>query len=1354
MHRYQKYTCFLFILILGLFSNLSAQSFRHLGIEDGLSQPSVMRIEQDGLGRMWFGTNEGVNIYDGTRVTTYKGYVSTADKGSLWLGNAVEHLKADKKGNMYIICNGNLFFYNLETDVFSQLTGDGLTTAIEIVGDSVIYAKNDSIYVVLGGIDKPKAFMKLPADLVNFLLADEGKLYIGTDKGLFVSDLNNLSAYTSVLSNEDIYNIVKISTEELWISSRMNGLYIYRNGNIHKVPVDKNGNGTIDRQVRQIVEDNNHTVWIGTFLGLQKYDISTGKFSTMDIPRYAGGLNHLSIFSLFKDRQGTIWVGSYYGGVNYFNPNKNSYFNYDYQASVGYDNYFSYIRSIVKDKHGRLWIGTDGGGISCINKQWQRVKHFTVDDKNSISHNNIKSLCYDEENDKLYVGMYLGGFNCIDVKTGAVKKYYSKDGGNKLYPSDVVYNLRKWKNYIILSSRKGIFKFDVSTDEFTSLPAMPDYCEFFDVDEKGMFYGYSSQYLITYSLLNPKHVEKIDLREHGVKAAVSSLLANKGNVYLTTLGGGLLCWNTREHKLFSQTTENSNIFSDYCYNIQFINSDKAILISDNGVMLYDETTGLYVNLELNNDRMFQFINGCGLYISGEDVYAGNTRGITCLQESDFYNEDIKKGALYFSSIQINNKLLKVNDETGILKRSVPFTERIDLEHNQNHVIISLATSDYLHSRIDIEYDYQLSGVDDEWVRTHNPQIQYANLNPGTYTLRIKEVGQTEVERTLVIHVASPWYDTWWAWLGYLSVLVIITVWQIRTRRNKQAMKLALEREIFVKEKNDESNREKLVFFTNISHEFRTPITLIANYTDKLINDTKDYPSIHRTIVKLRRNTLKLNSLVTELLDFRRFTQDQFMLRMGKADICLFIRNIYSSFADYAKTYQISYKFTANFDEITCWFDAVQLEKAFYNILSNAFKFTNEHGRIDVAVKQLDKNVVVTISDSGVGISKEDLKRIFDRFYQSDNGLIMKGSTGIGLALTKTIVEKHHGEIEVFSEKDKGSTFVVTLPYDRNVYENDPHISFVDENDVSSMIDSQETQKLGMINKDEMLEYASEASESAVDETSGVADSSILDADSETYTVLLVEDNEELLIVLKDLFEKYYNVETATNGKEALDLVHAKMPDLIVSDIMMPVMSGTELCMAIKNNIDYCHIPVVLLTALDGVPQSMEGFSRGADDYISKPFNADLLIVRVKNLLRNRKLIHYQFTKKPIEEIDLTCVREMDQDLLRKASSLIEERMDDIDVTLLCQELGISRSLLYVKFKSLTGMTPNNYIISMKLKHAATLLIQNKDISITEVCDRCGFNSPAYFSKCFKAQYSVAPMDYRKKHNDASADKQD
>ena len=198
MHRYQKYTCFLFILILGLFSNLSAQSFHHIGIEDGLSQPSVMRIEQDGLGRMWFGTNEGVNIYDGTRVTTYKGYVSTADKGSLWLGNAVEHLKADKKGNMYIICNSNLFFYNLETDVFSQLTGDGLTTAIEIVGDSVIYANNDSIYVLSDGIDRPKSFMKLPARLVNFLLADEGKLYIGTDKGLFVSDLNNLSAYTSV----------------------------------------------------------------------------------------------------------------------------------------------------------------------------------------------------------------------------------------------------------------------------------------------------------------------------------------------------------------------------------------------------------------------------------------------------------------------------------------------------------------------------------------------------------------------------------------------------------------------------------------------------------------------------------------------------------------------------------------------------------------------------------------------------------------------------------------------------------------------------------------------------------------------------------------------------------------------------------------------------------------------------------------------------------------------------------------------------------------------------------------------------------------------------------------------------
>lgn len=1319
MFKFQIYTCFLFILCLFFCSSVSAgkHSFHHIGMEDGLSQPSVMQISQDGLGRMWFGTKEGVNIYDGIRMTTFKGYVTTTNNNRMWFGNSIDCLKADKKGNMYIICDFNLFFFDLETNSIKQITTDNNTTAIEIVNDSVIYAKKDSIYWLNADQGHSTGLMKHDKGMVNILLADGKQVYMGTDKGLYVVDWYHSFTCTPILEQEDVYSLLKTSSKGLWIATRMNGLYIYHNGDTHKVPLGSKGNGVIDKQVRQMVEDDNRTIWIGTFSGLQSFDCNTEKFTKIDIPRYAGGLNHLSIFSLFKDNQGTVWVGSYYGGVNYFNPKIKSYFNYVYQTSTNADSYFSYIRSMVQDKYGRLWIGTDGGGVSCVNRQWQTIKHFSVNSKNPISHNNIKALCYDEVHDKIYVGMHLGGLNSIDVKTGSVKKYQM---GNHLYPSDVIFDLRKWGNYLVISSRKGVFTLDISTDEFKKLPLPSGYYVHFDVDENGMFYGIVYQHLIIYSLQNPKIFEKINLNPYGLNTAVSHLKINKGNVYLTTLGGGLLCWSTREHKLVSQTTENSNIFSDYCYGLDFIHPGKAILTSDQGIMLYDETTGLFTNLELK-DRRFRFINGCGLYVSDNEIYAGTTQGITCLQEADFYKEDIQETSLYFSSILINNKLLSVNDETGILQRSLPFTNRIDLKHNQNHIIIQLASSDYLNSQIDAEYEYQLSGESEEWIRMRTPQIQYTNLSPGTYTLRIKEAGETAAKKSLIIHIAAPWYGTRIAWSIYLLVLGLGTFLFIRNRRIKLALKISLEREIYEKKKNDETNHAKLVFFTNISHEFRTPITLISSYIDQLTQDTKDYSSIHKTVLKLRKNTLKLNSLVTELLDFRKFSQDEFMLHLSENDFYKFILNIYSSFEDYAGAKQISYQFTANKDDIIGWFDAVQLEKVFYNILSNAFKYTHHHGNIQVEVKQLDQEIVVSVSDSGIGIGKEDFTRIFDRFYQSDNALTITGSTGIGLSLSKEIIEKHHGRIEVFSEKGKGSTFIITIPYHRNVYEQDPHIAFMAENENDFPV--------------------------IVDEVKNINVKSDLETDQECCSILLVEDNEELLQVLKELFEKHFKVLTATNGKEALESVRSKMPDLVVSDVMMPIMSGTELCVAIKNNIDYCHIPVILLTALDGVQQNMEGFNRGADAYISKPFHADLLLARVKNLIRNRKLIHYQFYKKPIEEIDLTCVREMDQELLQKTGRIIEAHMDDIsfDIPQLCQELGISRSLLYTKFKSLTGMTPNNFIMNTRLKHAATLLLQDKTLSISEVCDRCGFNAPAYFSKCFKLQYNITPLDYRKKH---------
>lgn len=449
--------------------------------------------------------------------------------------------------------------------------------------------------------------------------------------------------------------------------------------------------------------------------------------------------------------------------------------------------------------------------------------------------------------------------------------------------------------------------------------------------------------------------------------------------------------------------------------------------------------------------------------------------------------------------------------------------------------------------------------------------------------------------------------------------------------------------------------------------------------------------------------------------------------MGK-----FLKEIYLSFSDYAHQSNIRYEFRCNPVEVICWFDAKQLEKVFFNLLSNAFKYTPEGGEIGITVTTDSGNVKIQINDTGCGISDSDSARIFDRFYQADNqqGTEQSPGTGIGLALTKSIVEKHHGTIHVESEVGKGSVFTVTLSLHINAYQQDEHVQFVDDApEVITMSEPLEEKKTVLPTDISMQE-----------------DNLLVNEEPEhERKLLLVEDNKELLQILQQLFEPFYKVYLANNGKEGLALTYEHKPNLIISDVMMPEMSGTEMCLQIKNNIDLCHIPIILLTALNTTEQNIEGLNRGADDYISKPFNAQLLLARANNLVRNRLLMQHQLRKQPLTEIDLTSINPLDQEMLRKTSQIIEEHIDDpdFDIPELCKGVGIGRSLLYSKFKALTGMTPNNFLLNYRLKHAATLLQQYSDLPIAEVSDRSGFSSPVYFSRCFKNQYGCTPQGYQR-----------
>lgn len=541
--------------------------------------------------------------------------------------------------------------------------------------------------------------------------------------------------------------------------------------------------------------------------------------------------------------------------------------------------------------------------------------------------------------------------------------------------------------------------------------------------------------------------------------------------------------------------------------------------------------------------------------------------------------------------------------------------------------------------------------------------------------------------------------------------------------------MSLEKERIEKEHIEEMNQAKLRFFTNVSHEFRTPLTLIISQVELMLQKNTIPPSLHNSIFRIRKHAQQMKLLISELLDFRKFDQNYIQLKLSEQSLNTFLEEVYLSFSAYASQKSISYHLKLLEQDISIWIDDWQMRKVLFNLLSNAFKHVPDKGEISILTSTTPDQVVIAVKDSGNGISKEEQERIFDRFYQADNrNKALHVGTGIGLALTKSIIQLHHGTIEVESESNEGSCFIEKLPKTRDCFEKDTEVVFLESPEKEPMVQENTIPDENFMKKDDFT-----------------FKTPLIDEREEKRKVLLVEDNMELLQVLKEIFSPLYQVVTAANGEEGLKQVFAEVPDLIVSDVMMPVMTGTEMCLKIKNNISLCHIPVVLLTALDTVDQNIEGLRRGADDYITKPFNAKILITRCNNLIRNRLLMQSRFAKDQILEINLLAANPIDKGFLDRVIKVVDKHIDneDFDIGMLCQELGMGRTLLHTKFKALTGMTPNEFILNHRLKIASLMLKNEPYLQVAEISDRLGFGSPRYFSRCFKNQYNVTPMEYRK-----------
>jgi len=621
--------------------------------------------------------------------------------------------------------------------------------------------------------------------------------------------------------------------------------------------------------------------------------------------------------------------------------------------------------------------------------------------------------------------------------------------------------------------------------------------------------------------------------------------------------------------------------------------------------------------------------------------------------------------------------------------------------------------------------YKLEGLDSEWnyADSEHRSVIYSNLSPNTYTFRLRAANSdgewNPEEATLVITINPPLYKTWYAYIFYLVVLITLIILSQRFIIQRVKAREQLKREMAARDRETVLHQMKMRFFTNISHEFRTPLTLIAGPLQEMLDNDSTLSTPTKNQLKLMKNNSdRLLRLINQLMDFRKVSQGNMHLSVRERNIISFIKRVSESFQGIADQKNINFTSQIDSKPLLVWFDAEKLETIIFNLLSNAFKYTPANGHISISLEaHKGKKITITVSDSGSGVPDEDKEKVFERFYQSEQNQHIGGAgTGVGLSLVKELVEMHHGNISIEDNVPQGATFVISLKANKSNY-----------------------------SADELIEEASETKEEVIDtaDLSTKITNPVLTESGDKPKVLIVEDQKDLRTHLSNILQNHYRVDEAINGVEGLEKASSSLPDIIISDVMMPEMDGFTFCDKLRNNVITSHIPIIMLTALDNVDSKQEGLEAGADAYVVKPFDKQLLVTQIQNLLTNRQLLKNRFNEQWdfVEEIATTST---DQQFVSRAVKTVEDNMSDanFNVSELVKKMSVSRTLLHMKLRELTGQSTSEFIRTIRLKQAARLLKQG-ELNVSEVTYQVGFNDPKYFSKSFKSLFGVTPTNFQK-----------
>jgi len=1247
--------------------------------------------------------------------------------------NNINKVIGNGNGKIYIQTPQGITEFDFLSEKFNALSNQRVE--IFYFNKMLFFAEKNILSIYNEATSENLLYFELPntSSIISSLYKSNDSLFIGTrNDGLYLLIKNKYLKH--IIPKANISEIFKDSYNNYWVGSWDNGVFKIQGKQQTNFRCSKDNAQFLSSDfVRCFSEDNLGNVWIGTFNGLNKYNRLTNTFSRYISNDNSGSLSHSSIWSLIKDEQGTIWIGTYFGGVNYFNPEYEIYTQYKPAKIENKGLSFPVVGMMTEDKENNLWICTEGGGLNKYDpksKTFKWYKHSSI--SNSISHDNVKALYYDENKGIMWIATHLGGLNKLNIQSGRFTTYLSKEGDSTTLPSNTLSRIIPYKDQLILATHHGVCIFNPKTgiskqlfkNQFKGslLKAVNDVF----IDHKGLLW-ISCYGLFSYNFTTNK-LKKYTANGNKKKYLSST---NITSIYEDSRHNLLICSDETGIDRYRYETDdfenfdmlNNGLLSDCVYNVLESTPGKLLVSTDNGLCLFNIDKKQFVNYSLKTVLPLSTINAMALYKTSDSVvFLGGVDGMISFHEKDLNFPEKPYKILPFKLI-VNGEEVLIKDKTKILSTSLTATREITLHANQSTFSIEFTTTNFISANKD-EMVYKLDGFSNIWttIRGQN-SITYTNLNPGSYTLIIKPGKKSNLYREfrLNIKVLPPFYKTIWAYLIYILILGLIVNYLniIYKTRIKLQESIKYEQERIKDIEN--LNQLKLRFFTNISHEFRTPLTLILGQLEMLLQVRSFAPSVYNKILGIYNNSLQLGELITELLDFRKQEQGQMKILASEDNIVDFLDEIYYLFLEYAKTRDIDFKFIHAVEPLNVWFDTRQMQKVVNNLLSNAFKNTKDGGSISLSVQAVDKEAVIEVKDTGIGIDLADMDKIFDLFYQSERAVNRYNiGTGIGLTLTKNIIELHKGTIEVHSQVGVGTSFIVKLKLDKNHFTPD-----------------QITYK-----KDDLKMFV----------TKSETDIQPITPDSESSKIkgvklLIVEDNESLRAMLKNVFEPFYEVITADDGEDGLAKVKEEMPGLVVSDVLMPKLSGIELCKAIKSDVDTCHIPVVLLTARTAIEHNLEGLRIGADDYITKPFNINILITRCNNIINSRKVLQEKFSNQPQAPLQMLATNAMDKEIMDKVTDIIEKYLDDcnFNIDVFAHEMGMARTKLFEKIKAITGQTPIDFISTVRLKKATILLRNNPELNITEISERLGFNTPRYFSKCFKDKYHVIPLVYRKNY---------